>query len=316
MPGLDVGAPLAVACSSPGGLMSDTDLLLQSIGVDPAAPGVLVLLPLVEVAWADGEVQAGERALILELAEQRLALDDEGRHILESWLTFRPSDRLLEDGRHALVDLAHAGRLGLRVEDEGVVQTVMKDAKAVARASGGWFGFRAVDPAEEAALEDLAKAFRRAHARARTLSDADAPTVTGENEDEEDEALATGAHAVPPGEDVAWPDAGESTLAPATEPSLPALLHLDHGDERAHALHGSVFRIGRHGSNHLVIGSDGLASRNHAEIEIAGARVVLRDLGSSNGTWVNGERVLWRRLFGGEVIRVGHLQLRYRAPGA
>jgi pSer/pThr/pTyr-binding forkhead associated (FHA) protein len=37
----------------------------------------------------------------------------------------------------------------------------------------------------------------------------------------------------------------------------------------------------------------------------------VRDEGSANGTWVNGVRVQEQPLFPGDVIRVGHSQLRF-----
>lgn len=51
-----------------------------------------------------------------------------------------------------------------------------------------------------------------------------------------------------------------------------------------------VLKIGRGGGNDLVLGG-GLVSSRHAEIQIRDGAVSLRDVGSRNGTWVNGCRV-------------------------
>ncbi len=53
---------------------------------------------------------------------------------------------------------------------------------------------------------------------------------------------------------------------------------------------GDVVTIGRGETNTIVINSPKV-SRNHARIEWSGDRFTVRDLGSSNGTFVNGERV-------------------------
>ena len=53
---------------------------------------------------------------------------------------------------------------------------------------------------------------------------------------------------------------------------------------------GDVVTIGRGDNNSIVINSPKI-SRNHASIEWSGERFVVRDLKSSNGTFVNGQRV-------------------------
>lgn len=47
------------------------------------------------------------------------------------------------------------------------------------------------------------------------------------------------------------------------------------------------------------------ASRRHARVEWLGAIPTLRDLGSRNGTWVNGQRIIERPIGPGDVIRIG-----------
>lgn len=46
-------------------------------------------------------------------------------------------------------------------------------------------------------------------------------------------------------------------------------------------------------------------SREHCEFLVAGDRVALRDLGSSNGSFVNGERVSEASLSAGDVVTIG-----------
>lgn len=59
-----------------------------------------------------------------------------------------------------------------------------------------------------------------------------------------------------------------------------------------------------------IVLSSRLASREHCVLERSGSALTLIELGSKNGTWVNGERVTRRRqLAKGDTIRIGSDQL-------
>jgi hypothetical protein len=74
-----------------------------------------------------------------------------------------------------------------------------------------------------------------------------------------------------------------------------------------------LVRLGR-GSGSEVILQDSQASRQHAEISQQGDQVVIRDLGSTNGTYVNDERVIGSRLLRpGDRIRIGDTILAYES---
>ena len=71
-------------------------------------------------------------------------------------------------------------------------------------------------------------------------------------------------------------------------------------------------RIGRHPSNEITL-SDLAVSRRHAQIEVKGADIYILDLGSVNGTFVNGAQVKdRRRIVNGDKIRVGQTDLAFR----
>ncbi len=57
-------------------------------------------------------------------------------------------------------------------------------------------------------------------------------------------------------------------------------------------------------------------SRRHCELLFAGDRVALRDLGSSNGSFVNGERVSESQLSAGDVLGVGPCLFVVRLDGS
>jgi hypothetical protein len=71
--------------------------------------------------------------------------------------------------------------------------------------------------------------------------------------------------------------------------------------------------IGRDESNDIVLADDMTVSRLHAVLSKYGAGWCVRDLGSRNGTLVNGERVLGERVLrSGDEIRFGSSRLLYR----
>ena len=69
--------------------------------------------------------------------------------------------------------------------------------------------------------------------------------------------------------------------------------------------------IGRGGQNDLVIDGDEFASARHARIEARNDGVWVQDLDSTNGTFLNGARVVGaERMSPGDVLRVGETDLR------
>jgi predicted component of type VI protein secretion system len=66
-----------------------------------------------------------------------------------------------------------------------------------------------------------------------------------------------------------------------------------------------------------IVLEDTEASRRHAEIRAGADGVVIEDLDSTNGTWVNGERIHEsRRLAGGDSIRIGQTTFELEAPAS
>ena len=75
--------------------------------------------------------------------------------------------------------------------------------------------------------------------------------------------------------------------------------------------------VGKAGENDLALDTDPTASHLHAILERFPAGWCVTDLGSSNGTWVNGERI-WasHRLRHGDEIRIGQTRLIFRDPSS
>ncbi|NDP42488.1 MAG: FHA domain-containing protein [Aromatoleum sp.] len=73
--------------------------------------------------------------------------------------------------------------------------------------------------------------------------------------------------------------------------------------------------VGRGTGNDVVI-DDPAASREHAAITCVGNDHIVEDLQSSNGTFVNGTRIIRHILQHGDVVEFGALHLRYVNPRA
>jgi ribosome-associated protein YbcJ (S4-like RNA binding protein) len=75
-------------------------------------------------------------------------------------------------------------------------------------------------------------------------------------------------------------------------------------------LRGEALRIGRSRDNEVRISQD-TASGHHAQIVCASNGVFVKDLGSTNGTFLNGRMTRQSRLEDGDVISIGKHELRY-----
>src|SRR6185436_10048775 len=86
------------------------------------------------------------------------------------------------------------------------------------------------------------------------------------------------------------------------------------GSSREMPLTKDTISIGRTPENDIEL-KDSLISRKHTSIVKKGDRYVVYDLGSSNGTFVNRERVEMKPLEPGDVIRVGDSEIHYIEEG-
>ncbi|MBW1810077.1 MAG: FHA domain-containing protein [Deltaproteobacteria bacterium] len=85
----------------------------------------------------------------------------------------------------------------------------------------------------------------------------------------------------------------------------------DEKRRKRYALTGLIKEIGRTSECDLYLGDDDRISRVHARLDWDGTGWVLVDMGSTNGTLINGEKVAERKLEPGDVIEIGDTELRY-----
>ena len=138
-----------------GSLGTDDQALIErlvALGLDGDVAPVLHLLPMVQVAWADGSVSVSERRTILEAVEATgVAPGSKAATFIASLLESHPSEALLNEILAIMRDILAA---------KGLKPTSLLEAcQQVAQASGGMFGLGNRISSEEAdAIRKVAKA--------------------------------------------------------------------------------------------------------------------------------------------------------------
>jgi hypothetical protein len=131
---------------------------LLELGMTPEGLVALELVPLVLVAWADGGVQAEERAVIIALAKSAGIEPQDGRYpLLESWLKRRSGPEMFETWKQYVQELLRQSDARQAVE---LRHELLDRTTRVAQATGGFLGFGdKMSPAERAMVEKLEAVF-------------------------------------------------------------------------------------------------------------------------------------------------------------
>ncbi len=144
--------------------VQDEEILesFEAAGYDRETVQILHLVPILQVAWIDGEISKAERAEILKIAAARNVAEGSTPHAkLLSWLDTPPPPEFFERTMGIIYRLLEL----FPVEKRASLQSdVMTASLAVASASGGFLGFGSKVSADEAyLLETFAKGFEKAH---------------------------------------------------------------------------------------------------------------------------------------------------------
>jgi hypothetical protein len=157
----DVAAALAEK------LHVDAPMLLQraaGLGLTRETGAALLVAPLVQVAWADGDVTGRERSAVLELAAARGIVAGTPPYAqLLVWLRERPGDELFDTA----IEILNVGFAVLPAGERAVrVQAVLDACEHVANASEepAMFGLRYGASGEERAVLDVLRSKLRAPA--------------------------------------------------------------------------------------------------------------------------------------------------------
>lgn len=80
-------------------------------------------------------------------------------------------------------------------------------------------------------------------------------------------------------------------------------------------LHTDRTTIGRVEDNTFQI-ADASVSSHHCEVHLRGSDIFIRDLNSTNGSFINGNKIEESLLKPGEILRLGQVELKLEADGA
>ena len=150
---------MRIALSKASGI-TDEELLnhLIELNISPTSFAAFSLLPLIQVAWADGRVQTAEREAILKSAEQSgISKETAAFELLDSWMDETPDDELYATWKEYAATLKNSLE---PAQATNLKNRILGRAREVAEAAGGFLGFgNKVSDEEAAVLEELSAAF-------------------------------------------------------------------------------------------------------------------------------------------------------------
>lgn len=142
--------------------LTDPDMLrdLEELGFTPETVALLPLVPVVQVAWAEGGVTNAERKMLTDLARSRgIAAGSEADRQLQDWMARQPDDAVF----------ARAGRLIRAMLDSGqeegglTADELVKYCESIASASGGILGLGKISGEERELLASIAAELKTRH---------------------------------------------------------------------------------------------------------------------------------------------------------
>jgi hypothetical protein len=136
--------------------LDDRELLqeLQDLGFTPETVVLLPLVPIIQMAWAEGGITKEERELTFRLARSRGV--EEGSAAdrqLTEWMAHRPAESMFDGARRlirAMLDSGSPQSVQIAADD------LVKYCEDIASASGGIFGIGRISTEERALLSSIA----------------------------------------------------------------------------------------------------------------------------------------------------------------
>lgn len=148
-------AQVVAALNLPDPKLAERMLML---GFDAETASVLYLLPVIQVAWANGSVSRAERAKIIRILRLReIPEGSRAWQMCETLLDSRPTDAFVHHSRQLLQAVLKSKGRAIETQLELELIALCLD---VAEVSGGIFGFGGrVSRAEEEAIREIATSF-------------------------------------------------------------------------------------------------------------------------------------------------------------
>jgi hypothetical protein len=140
--------------------LSDPALLeeLSALGFTPDTISVLPLVPIVEMAWAEGGITPAERTLLIKFARERgIAEGSPADRQLSDWMSRQPSTDVFARATRLIRAMLDTGS---PVGGKLTADDLIKYSESIAHASGGILGIGKISPEERATLAKIADALK------------------------------------------------------------------------------------------------------------------------------------------------------------
>lgn len=130
---------------------------LVEAGVNAETFAAVSLIPLVELAWCDGNVAAEERDAVLNAASgQGVRSDSASYELLSSWLNERPDPKIIAAWKEYVSELARI----MPPESLAPLKKNMLDRlNKVASSAGGFLGLSTISKHEQEKINEIARAW-------------------------------------------------------------------------------------------------------------------------------------------------------------
>jgi len=142
--------------------LTDPEMLqeLEELGFTPETVALLPLVPVVQMAWAEGGVTNAERKMLTELARARgIDAGSVADRQLQDWLTREPEDAVFARARRLIrATLSSAQEQGDLTADD-----LVKYCENIASASGGILGIGKISAEERELLASIASELKTRH---------------------------------------------------------------------------------------------------------------------------------------------------------
>ena len=131
---------------------------LMELEVRPETLASLAVIPLIEVAWADGSVSKKEEEAVLAAAAG-IGIKKGGIEygLLEQWLAHRPPQKMMDAWVHYIQGL---GERLTKQEKSALKAELLGQAMKIAESSGGLLGVGAVSKEEKDVIKKMEDAFK------------------------------------------------------------------------------------------------------------------------------------------------------------
>lgn len=136
--------------------LNDPEMIqeLQALGFTIDTVELLPLVPLIQIAWAEGGVSDAERQLVLKLARSRGVIEGSAAdHQLSAWLASRPDTQVFTRATRlirAMLSSSSPTQTGLTADD------LVAYCESIAAASGGVLGMKRISAEERALISMIA----------------------------------------------------------------------------------------------------------------------------------------------------------------